>query len=466
MANANKPESGEDGTGNRKRMLAAAALIALVLPVAIVVMARLASRRAEATIKKQIDAIRAAGEPVTAEDLARLYPDPPPEHDALRLLQPSMDKVQIPMVVSNLPVIGDVFPLRGMPFTEATKADLNTFLGQNAKALAAFPEAGLDGAWFGNGFPASLTNGSAFRVSQALNLGKVLCLQALSEAEAGRGSKAAQALTRSLDVARALHSGIFIHHLARRVAEDRICTTLEEVVNRVQLSDADLLAIQSSFTNNSPGGLHQAYINLRCFHIRMMDACRKSPELAILPASRTVTWQERIISWGMRISGKVYRDSDYLLLLDLNRERIKAMTLPPRERFARLVQLIPTRSDQMRRSVAFRNVDGPGNTYHERAVWDEQIVTRMRVASVALAVERWRLAHEGRLPDSLAQLVPGFLPAIPTDPFDGQPLRYRKLVRGYVVYSVGPNFTDDGGLEKPANATESTPYDITFTVGR
>ncbi len=41
--------------------------------------------------------------------------------------------------------------------------------------------------------------------------------------------------------------------------------------------------------------------------------------------------------------------------------------------------------------------------------------------------------------------------------FDGQPLRYKKLAKGYVVYSVGEDGKDDGGDEKK---------DITFTVER
>ncbi len=58
------------------------------------------------------------------------------------------------------------------------------------------------------------------------------------------------------------------------------------------------------------------------------------------------------------------------------------------------------------------------------------------------------------------------LPAVPTDPFDDPPLRYKKLARGSVVYSVGPDSTDGGGKEKPATASDSARYDITFTVER
>jgi hypothetical protein len=33
-----------------------------------------------------------------------------------------------------------------------------------------------------------------------------------------------------------------------------------------------------------------------------------------------------------------------------------------------------------------------------------------------------------------------------TDPFDGQPLRVKKLPQGWLIYSVGPNRIDDGGV--------------------
>jgi len=93
-------------------------------------------------------------------------------------------------------------------------------------------------------------------------------------------------------------------------------------------------------------------------------------------------------------------------------------------------------------------------------------VAQVRVTRTALAIERWRLAHNGNVPNSLAELVPDFLPSVTIDPFDGQQLRYKKLARGYVIYSIGRDFTDDGGKEKPADAKESDHYDITFTVER
>jgi hypothetical protein len=68
------------------------------------------------------------------------------------------------------------------------------------------------------------------------------------------------------------------------------------------------------------------------------------------------------------------------------------------------------------------------------------------VASEAgLACERFRIAHK-RWPESLAEVVKnGMLEAIPSDPYDGQPLRFVRLKDGLAVYSVGYDKQDNGG---------------------
>ncbi|MDB5312293.1 MAG: hypothetical protein JWO38_6495 [Gemmataceae bacterium] len=57
-------------------------------------------------------------------------------------------------------------------------------------------------------------------------------------------------------------------------------------------------------------------------------------------------------------------------------------------------------------------------------------------ASVAVACERFRLAR-GRWPESLAEIPKEILPEIPTDPFDGQLLKYKKLDDGVALFAVG-----------------------------
>jgi len=68
------------------------------------------------------------------------------------------------------------------------------------------------------------------------------------------------------------------------------------------------------------------------------------------------------------------------------------------------------------------------------------------LARVACALERCRLA-QGRYPETLDVLVPQFIARIPHDIIIGQPLKYRRTENGsFVLYSVGWNETDDGGV--------------------
>lgn len=72
--------------------------------------------------------------------------------------------------------------------------------------------------------------------------------------------------------------------------------------------------------------------------------------------------------------------------------------------------------------------------------------TQAHLTVFAIAIRRYQLAH-GELPDSLAELheqLAGKAP--PPDLFNGQPLHYRKVNdTEYLLYSIGTNFTDDGG---------------------
>ncbi len=69
----------------------------------------------------------------------------------------------------------------------------------------------------------------------------------------------------------------------------------------------------------------------------------------------------------------------------------------------------------------------------------------LRSAAVALACERYRQRHKD-WPASLDGLVQvKLLDAVPLDPFDGQPLRYRRTKDGIVIYSVGPDKIDNQG---------------------
>ncbi len=67
-------------------------------------------------------------------------------------------------------------------------------------------------------------------------------------------------------------------------------------------------------------------------------------------------------------------------------------------------------------------------------------------AALACALERFRLANRA-YPGSLEALAPALIPQSPTDVITGKPFRYRRTDDAqYVLYSVGWNEKDDGGV--------------------
>ena len=74
-----------------------------------------------------------------------------------------------------------------------------------------------------------------------------------------------------------------------------------------------------------------------------------------------------------------------------------------------------------------------------------QVQSRIDAATIACALERYRLAH-GSYPESLDKLSPYAPQGLPLDLMNGEPYHYKLLPDGnYLLYSVGWNQIDDGG---------------------
>lgn len=67
-----------------------------------------------------------------------------------------------------------------------------------------------------------------------------------------------------------------------------------------------------------------------------------------------------------------------------------------------------------------------------------------RTLLLAVALEQYKAETKG-YPETLADLAPKFVKAIPVDLYNGdKPLVYKRTKAGYELYSVGPNGKDDG----------------------
>ncbi|MCJ7674912.1 MAG: hypothetical protein MUO33_07140, partial [Sedimentisphaerales bacterium] len=79
----------------------------------------------------------------------------------------------------------------------------------------------------------------------------------------------------------------------------------------------------------------------------------------------------------------------------------------------------------------------------ELGYWDK---ASHQAAVTVLALKRWRL-EKNAYPAAFDELLAaGYLKELPIDPYSDKPLIYRRTDDDFVLYSVGPNFTDDGGV--------------------
>lgn len=85
---------------------------------------------------------------------------------------------------------------------------------------------------------------------------------------------------------------------------------------------------------------------------------------------------------------------------------------------------------------------------------------RDTVLLTVLALELFAREH-GRYPEKLEELVPNFLPVVSEDTHapPKTPLRYRRDADGALIYSVGDNGTDDGGVFEKVE-------DIGYRIGK
>jgi hypothetical protein len=98
---------------------------------------------------------------------------------------------------------------------------------------------------------------------------------------------------------------------------------------------------------------------------------------------------------------------------------------------------------------------------------DRRSVACLRILAANLALRAYRLEHPAApVPPALDALAPGYLSAVPADPFGTGPLRMKAQGDSPLVYSVGPDGVDDGGAPIPVRGfTAQAKGDVTIWNG-
>lgn len=425
--------------------------------------------RIHAEVDLRLTAIRSAGDPMTAEDLAKCYPDPPAQRDAAILLKPALQALSVPDGLTNVPLFDDTELPVSSPLGESMRAAIRNLLAQNRSALRSIPWKRLGSAWIGAGFTNGLAHVRHAPLSAMLKLARLLCLQAVLGAEKGEPDKAMQLVKQALAIGDTMRGGLPIHHFAKGAVEQLACRTVERILNRTQPSAAVLSSFSGALTITNTGAIRGILLEERCLGLSLVKDLQS--KVRTLTASSHSPIGRLFKSYQARL---LYHEGDLLQYLNWSRQCLAALDLPLSNSIVILKRIEKHESQKRHASFlsAFENDRSSLLSLLCELQVTQFLLPEARVAAeeratiTALAVERWRLHHHDQLPDSLGQLVPQYLSAIPIDPFNSRPLHYRKRSGGFIVYSVGPDFTDDGGKRQLPGKPDAEHRDIVFAVER
>jgi len=360
---------------------------------------------------------------------------------------------------ASLPWVGKAKrPPRTEPVDAAMLQAIEVFLSDNEKALTLLHEAV---AFEHSRYPMDFSQGFDMLSPWLKDVRRsafLLSLEGLAACAQDDPNQAVESVHATLALAQSLDCPTLINRLVQNAIQALAYRNIEQVVNRVTLTDEQLKTLSAWLeTYANEGGYRQALIGERCFGLY---AFRTPGGMSSDMGGGKVL---SVLLIPLKILG--FHDRDMLGYINLMQDYIDAIDLPLGERLA-VCESIDKDFSSGKRGGLMTKLLMPAllRTFQ----LEMRKVADRGVARTALAVERYRLA-EGELPKALDELVPTYLDAVPTDPFDGQALRYSLLAKGYVVYSIGEDGSDDGGAERDRENRhpDGTPmWDVTFFVER
>jgi hypothetical protein len=275
----------------------------------------------------------------------------------------------------------------------------------------------------------------------------MLQYDAMLRAEDGDLAGAMESCRALLCAARAIGTEPYLIAMLIRVAGEALTvSTLERILAQGVPPAEELRALQELLAREIERPLLiEGLRGERGGAQQLLDTLEKgNVKLSALTGGQSNSWEDWL--FGMFPGVWQFGQADQLRLMN---ENIEAAKLPLEQQAAAFKQV----EDKVKvsRSIAVRLLMPAAQKVAQA---ERRIQAQMRSALVGVAAERYRLEH-GRWPESIEALVQaGLLGAVPLDPFDGQPLRFKRLADGLVIYSVGFDGVDNGGVLNRDNPTE------------
>ena len=313
----------------------------------------------------------------------------------------------------------------------------------------------------------------------------ILYMDVVHLADDGDYDMAAKSCLAMLNISRLLgDEPLLISPLQRMILRNEGVDAVERLLAQGELREEPLRRLQTRLAKEKDTLLllhtfraqrawaHALVEAIKKGRVSQRQAMGMDPSEPLLPRTgiRTlddfVLWITRMID-AARVQS--ITASQHAAILEYCNQAVEIAKLPVEEQFSRLTAFnsekvgelplhpaSPTPRSSLRNGVA-RSVTMVVMEF------DLMAQMRLRCALAAVAAERFRLAH-GRWPKSLDELVPQWLDQVPTDVFNGQPIRMNRLGDGIVIYSVGKNGVDEGGHQVPSQRMIMDWPDVGFRL--
>jgi hypothetical protein len=409
---------------------------------------------------------RAADVPTTLTELDRWYVEPPTNENAALFFLQGHAALQIKeqdWIAPDLPLLGYAkLPPPGRRMRSAMTEAIAEFVQRNESCIPYFARGSKCSQ---SRYPVKMMEGWEALLPHLshMNLSNTaLLLRAMWHANAGREKEAVETLLMNLAIVRSLEpEPILVSQLRRVDLIPDIVSVLEQILNRSAVSIESLEQLQKTlgdFEQRESSGTNftRALIGDRAMNVFDIPL-QKQKDLFRQIAQEPHPLDQADLSWT--VSSLVPQSQE------MDREQLNAaytallavwkQPYPGRMKFRSICSERIADADKRKLPVSAVCLRG----FKRILASEAESLASLRLAQVAIALEQFRHTHANRYPQFLSYLTPVHLSKVPSDPFDGKPLRYRRNGNGYILYSIGSDLVSQGGQR-----TNRVEPDIVFEM--
>jgi hypothetical protein len=416
----------------------------LVLVAAVAVPWLISNRQATAKLNAAVQRVKARGEPLTTAELNDFYQPVKGRPDMTKELMKALaicEAARIQPVAQSLPIIGQGAdpPPRGQTWVQL--AEVEKYLAGLQEAIGTFHEvARRDGT---ARFPVDFNPGIATLLPETQKVrdgARALSLQFHVHLHKDEISQANDCILAQFALARSLErEPTLVSQLVQLAIHGVALGNAQALVQQADVSDADLLRLQAFLRKlDLQASLKSGLVGERTISY---SACINPQQMAEVMGAPQQGVARQIAE---RQPKRIF---DAAKMLELNLRVTEGAD----------DSIFKARKEALAAEDELRDLAGNlvGKLYYTMTLlltpaYSSAVTAFARTAAArdsadaAIAAELYRRKH-GKWPAKLDELVPEFLPVVPTDPFTNRPLVMKASEASFKVYSLGPDGMDNGG---------------------